>query len=213
MLRRKPVWAGLLIALGIGIALLVLPAPARAQNPTPSRIFMPMIVAGCSREMMSDWSFEAGLPNTSWVTTSTAASNILDSSSIPSPNPTHYGAWKVWLGGSDSLTESVWQTATVPAWTTTMRMSFWFVVNTQETNPLTNDHVSIQIRNSAGVPLETLYDLWDGDWGTSWAQRVITPTGNYAGQTIQLAFFAKTDSSNPTNFFIDDVSMQIGCGQ
>lgn len=212
MFLRKSHWAWLVIMLSVGVALLRQPSPAHAQNPSPSRIYLPAITVGCARELVQDPGFEAGLPNASWVTTSTAASNILDNSSIPSPTPTHSGAWKAWLGGDNSVSETVWQTITVPSWATTMQMSFWFLINTDETTVL-NDRVDIQFRNIAGAPLETPYTLWDGDAGTSWARKIVTPTGNYAGQTILLAFAATTDSLNVTNFFVDDVSVQIGCAQ
>ncbi len=183
----------------------------RAQGPTPLRIFFPMIAAGCPRSLIQDSGFEAGLPNASWATTSTVASAILDSSSIPAPIPTHNGSWKAWLGGNDLIQESVWQTMTVPAFTTGLQLVFWRRVSTQEPSPLTNDRLDVQIRDNSGTPLETLDTLWDGDAGTVWAQHTLAPVGNYAGQTIQITFIARTDSTNPTSFFIDDVSIQAAC--
>ena len=192
------------------VCLQVMNAPsAGAQGPGP--IFLPYIAANCPKLLVQDFSFETGLPNASWATTSTVASGILDNSSIPSPNPTHNGAWKAWLGGSDSVQESLWQTMTVPASTTGLQVSFWRRVSTQESNPLINDRLDVQIRNSSGVVLETLYNLFDGDAGTTWVQHTLIPSSSYAGQTIQLAFFAMTDSADPTSFFIDDVIVTAAC--
>jgi len=188
----------------------------RAQNQAAPRatvsLFLPLILKNCPAQLVQDPGFEAGLPNPSWVTTSTINSAILDSSSIPSPNPTHSGSWKAWLGGNDGVQESVWQTLTIPASANSLQLSFWRRISTNESSPLTHDRLDVLIRNSAGVPLETLYTLWDGDAGTVWTQHTLTPTGNYAGQTVQIAFWVKTDSSGPTSFFIDDVTLTVFCG-
>jgi hypothetical protein len=202
--------SSLLLLTGLALLYLTHTPTVNAQGPIPSRVFFPMIIAGCPRLLVQDSGFEA-VPNISWGISSTVGSTILDSSSIPSPNPTHSGLRKAWLGGNDSAQESVWQTMTVPASTTGMQVSFWSRVSTQETNPSTNDRLDVQIRNNSGTPLETVYTLWDGDAGTTWVQHTLSPVGNYTGQTIQIAFFAKTDATNPTSFFIDDVSVQAAC--
>jgi kumamolisin len=211
---KRSWWAVTISSCALSIALMalqLLSAPAaRAQNPAP--IFLPYVGVSCPKLLIQDSSFEAGTPNAAWAVTSTLSSAIIDSTStIPSPNPTHTGLWKAWLGGNDSVSESIWQTMTVPANTTSLQVVFWRRVTTQEPSPLINDSLQVLIRNNAGAPLETLYTLFDADAGTTWVQHTLTATGNYAGQTIQLAFLATTDTTDATNFFIDDVMVFAGC--
>ncbi|MBI5650079.1 MAG: choice-of-anchor J domain-containing protein [Chloroflexi bacterium] len=212
----KPSWIALTLASGVlGIALMALQltsAPsARAQGPAP--IYLPHIGVNCPKLLIQDPGFEAGTPNASWAVSSTLSSAIIDSTStIPSPNPTNTGLWKAWLGGNDSVSESIWQTITVPANTTSLQVSFWRRVTTQEPNPLINDSLAVLLRNTSGVPLEAaLYTLFDGDAGSTWVQHTVSAIGNYAGQTIHLAFLAQTDTTDATNFFIDDVMVFAGC--
>ena len=158
-------------------------------------------------ELVQDGGFEAGLPNPYWKTASNKSSSILDNSSIPQPNPTHSGAWKAWLGGDNDVQESLWQTITVPSGTTSLQVSFWWQVNTTEPNPLVDDRLDVQLRDSTGATvLTTMYTLFDGDANSTWVQETLSAS-SYAGQTIQIAFVADTDASYPTNFFIDDVSI------
>ncbi len=160
-------------------------------------------------ELVQDGGFEAGLPNPHWQTASNRSSSILDNSSIPQPNPTHSGAWKAWLGGDNNVQESLWQTITVPSGTASLQVSFWWLVNTNEPSPLVNDRLDVQLRDSTGATiLTTPYNLYDGDANTVWQQTTVTISASpYTGQTIQIAFVADTDASNPTSFFIDDVSV------
>jgi hypothetical protein len=188
--------------------------PTIAQGP-PQSIYLPLIAKPCvSQQLIQDSSFELGLPNASWVTTSTIASGILDDTpTIPTPNPTHTGAWKALLGGYNSIQESLYQTVTVPAGTARLQIGFWRYITTQEPSAFINDRLDIQIRDASGAILETTYILWDADanTGTSWTQHVLTPTNTYAGQTVRLVFFATIDDTDPTSFFVDDVTIQTSC--
>lgn len=172
-------------------------------NPTST----PTPAGGCtSAELIQDGGFEAGLPNPAWQTSSNVFSNILDD--LPDPPP-HSGTWKAWMGGDDLVQESLWQTVTVPADAANLEISYWWRVNTFETShPF--DTLEAQIRDTAGNPLQTLQTLTDGNAGSTWQRSTFT-VSDYAGQTIQLAFVAQTDETNPTSFFLDDVSMLATC--
>jgi hypothetical protein len=189
--------------------------PIAAQGPTTHSIYLPLIQRACvSAQLVRDSSFELGLPNADWVTTSTVASEILDNTpSIPAPNPTHTGNWKAWLVGYNSIQETLYQTLIVPPGTPRLRIGFWRYITTQESSPFINDRLDIQIRDNSGALLETLYTLWDGDanGGTTWTQHILTPTNPYAGQTVRLVFLATTDATEPTSFFVDDVTATVMC--
>lgn len=159
-------------------------------------------------ELVRDGGFEAGLPNPAWQTSSNMFSDILDNTPAPVP---HAGSWKAWLGGDDNVQESLWQELAVPPGEGSLRVSYWWQVDTLEMAQHPFDTLEVQIRDAAGNPLQTLEALSDGNAGPTWQQSVFTVTQTYAGQTIQLAFVGQTDGSNPTSFFLDDVSVVRLC--
>lgn len=179
----------------------------RAQT-SNSRIYLPLVLRGCTPvELIQDGGFEAGLPNPVWQTSSNMFSDILDDT--PNPPP-HTGNWKAWLGGDNLIQETLWQTFTVPPDVLSLQISYWRWIDTFETShPF--DTLEVQLRDAAGTPLQTLEILTDGDAASGWQQSVLTITPAYAGQTLQLAFVAQTDDSNPTSFFLDDISVLKTC--
>lgn len=182
---------------------------AGSDVPTaPGTVYLPLVQRACAPvELIQDGGFEAGLPNPAWQTSSNVFSDILDDTPDP---PSHSGTWKAWLGGADLVQESLWQTITVPTGTVGLQVSYWWRVSTLEpTHPF--DTLTVQIRDVQGNPLEMLETLTDGDAAPDWQQSVFTITTAYAGQTIQLAFVAETDDTNPTSFFVDDVSVLKMC--
>lgn len=208
-----------LIGVSLALALIAFAVLSRSpQAPIASAngratftVYLPIVLknTGCGT-LTRDGGFEAstsGTANPYWQTTTNVTRTIFDNSSIPVPNPTHGGAWKVWLGGDNLLQQNLTQTLSIPTGTTNLQISFWWLVDTAETNPQGFDVVNIQIRDNAGVVQETLHHLFDLDGTDVWTQKIVTATQSYAGQSIQLAFNASTDSVNPTSFFIDDVSM------
>lgn len=156
---------------------------------------------------MLDGGFEAGLPSTAWQTSSSAFCDILDDSPDPAARS---GSWKAWLGGSDSVTETLRQTFTIPAGAGPVQVSYWWRVSTLEAaHPF--DELSVEIQDTSSNTLQMLETLTDGDASDNWQQSVFTLPATYAGQTIQLAFVATTDDSAPTSFFVDDVSALTTC--
>lgn len=157
-------------------------------------------------DLLQDGGFEAGLPNPAWQTSSNVFSDILDD--LPDPAP-HSGTWKAWMGGDNLIQENLWQALNVPADSASLEVTYWWRVDTFETNhPF--DTLKVQIRDAAGSPLQTLETLTDGDASQTWQQSSFAVTG-YAGQAIQVAFAVQTDDTGPTSFFLDDVSVLNTC--
>lgn len=219
MLRRSATALNLLHCIALILALLVVWLVALPENQggtaagsgvptTPVTVYLPLVQRACVPvELIQDGGFEAGLPNPAWQTSSSTFSDILDDTPDPPP---HSGTWKAWLGGADLVQESLWQTITVPTGTVGLQVNYWWWVSTLEpSHPY--DTLMVQIRDVEGNLLEELETLTDGDAAPDWQQSVFTITTAYAGQTIQLAFVAETDDTNPTSFFVDDVSVLKTC--
>ncbi len=203
--------ARILLLLSLFLSAIASPAgTVSAQPATPATqwsIFMPLAGTICAgAELLDDTGFEAGLPNATWQTTSNVFSDILDDSAFI---PAHSGTWKAWLGGDNLVQESVWQTFTVPSGLQGLRISYWWRIDTLEpSHPF--DTLQVQLRNGAGVALQTLEALDDGDASGIWKESSFVISG-YSGQTVQLAFVAQTDATRPTSFFVDDVSVVKTC--
>lgn len=118
----------------------------------------------------------------------------------------HNGSSSAYLGGYNNAVDLIYQTVTIPSTATNVTLTFWTYVSTTETSH-PYDYLYSQIRNTSGSVLATLLTLNDGT-ATGWVQRSFNLL-NYKGQTIQIAFKGTNDSSNPTDFFVDDVSLQI----
>lgn len=217
---HRPRVLGLIISsFGMAMAALVMvvyapqPPAATAAGRASQFNYLPLVMKnyGCaSGTLIQDGGFEASMSGTTnpyWKITSNIPRSIFDNSSIPQPNPTHSGIWKAWLGGDNALSQTLTQTLSVPSGATSLQASVWWLVNTTEPNPSGLDHMEMEILDGSGSLQETLYHFKDVDQGSSWAQKIITATQAYAGQTIQLAFAASTDPTNVTSFFIDDVNV------
>ncbi len=197
----------LFIVVAIGIAFSLI-SPNVAAGQYSYYAFLPIVRFECApAELVSDGSFEAGLPNSHWFISSSVGSDVLDDTAIP---PAWHGSWKAWLGGDDSVHEVLSQTIYIPPVVSQLHVRYWQQISTIDGGG--SDVLSLTLRSAAGVPLQVLDWLTDQQAGTTWQQRAITiPATSYAGQSLQLVFEAVNDSSFPTSFFIDNVSIIATC--
>jgi hypothetical protein len=57
--------------------------------------------------------------------------------------------------------------------------------------------------------LATLGTLSNLNRGTAYATFSVNAPMTFAGQTVKLMFRSTTDSSNNTNFFVDDIAVNV----
>lgn len=153
---------------------------------------------GTTTEEIVNGGFESG--STSWTQSSSGGYQIVDTTKP------HTGADSAFLAGYNNASDSIYQSVSIPSTATKATLSFWTYVSTQETTHA-YDYFYAKLRNSSGSALTTLLTLNDGT-ASGWVQHTYDVT-SYKGQTIQVYFNATNDSSNPTDFFVDDVSLQV----
>ncbi|WML49039.1 protease pro-enzyme activation domain-containing protein [Neobacillus sp. PS3-34] len=153
---------------------------------------------GTVTELITNGGFESG--QSPWTESSTGGYQLIDTS-----RP-HTGSSSAYLNGYNSSTDTIYQTVTIPSTATSATLTFWTYVSTTETSHA-YDYLYAQVRNTSGSALSTLLTLNDGT-ATGWVQRSYSLL-NYKGQTVQIAFKGTNDSSNPTDFFVDDVSLKV----
>jgi hypothetical protein len=177
--------------------------------------------AACSgaSDLIVDGGFESatdsGIVAPGWVVTpSPGSSHWLIIKNGPYAHAgTTYGS----LGGVD-YTQYDWllQTVTIPANATVANLTGWVNVTTQESAGSTAyDVLWIAIYDLSGNPIATLRQLSNLD-----APLSNNTLGNYfqvgpfdltayKGSSVQIGLVALTDSSYPTTFLVDDVSLQV----
>ena len=115
----------------------------------------------------------------------------------------HAGAYSAYLGGYNNATEALNQLVTVPANGT---LRYWWYMTTQESGSTVWDRLQVRVLNASGALLATLRTWSNASGAGLWRQDALT-LGAYAGQQVRIEFRATTDSSLPSSFFVDDVSL------
>ncbi len=169
---------------------------------------------GGGTELITDGGFESATasgntaPGWTGTTTTSGQNTIIKGGSYPHSG-TNYGNLGVANNGNDTLT----QTVTIPAGTAPS-LSFWVNIVTQETTTATvYDTLAVEIHNSSGTLLSTPLTLSNlnatssNNTNGTYFQPAAVNLSTYAGQTIKITFHASCDSTLPTTFRIDDVSL------
>ncbi|MGY4517375.1 Ig-like domain-containing protein [Lysobacter sp. HA18] len=151
-------------------------------------------------ELVKNGGFESG--TTSWTATS---GDITNSSTYAA----HGGTYKLWLNGYGSAaTDYGYQTIAIPSTATTVTLSFWLRVASDETTTTSAyDTLKVQLRNSSNTVLTTLATYSNLNKGSTYVQKTFD-VSSYRGQTVRVYFEGVEGSQVATSFLVDDVSLQ-----
>jgi PKD repeat protein len=161
-------------------------------------------VAGCtSSQLLGNPGFETGTPAPWTATTGVVSNNTTE--------PARTGSWKAWLDGYGTThTDTLAQTVSLPTGCTNYKFNFYMHIDTAETTTTTKyDTLKLQVLDTAGNVLSTLYTYSNLNANTGYTLHSFTTLGSYAGQTITLKFTGTEDSQKQTSFVIDDTSMNV----
>lgn len=161
---------------------------------------------GGATQLIVDSGFENGTTTTPWTLTA----GVICSNSTCSGETSHTGTWFAWLDGYGTThTDTATQTVAIPAGKTTATLSFYLHINTAETTKTTAyDTLTVQVLNTSGTVLGTLATYSNLNAATGYVQRSFNMAA-YIGQTVQLKFTGKEDSSLATSFVLDDVTLTV----
>jgi subtilase family serine protease len=152
---------------------------------------------GTQSQLIQNGGFENG--TSPWVESSSGGYQLIDST-----NP-HTGNDSAYLGGYNNANDSIYQKISVPSTASSVTLSYWTDVETTETSHA-YDFLKVQVRNTSGKVLKTLQTQSDAT-ASGWKSQSFDLSA-YKGQTVEVNFVATNDYSNPTDFFVDDVSVQ-----
>lgn len=183
----------LLLVLGLTLPVLAAARVSGGGRPAPSRV-----AQGDCRELVQDGGFEAG--GVGWE--QHGLYQMVD------PTYPHSGQQGVWLGALNDVSEWINQDLTLPPDTSSITLQFWWALMTEEHPGPPFDYLRAQLYQPDGTTAITTTTTIDDKSAYDWHWNLATAELSlYAGQAVELRFWATTDGTNPTNFFIDDVSI------
>jgi uncharacterized membrane protein len=175
---------------------------------------------GGGSELITDGGFESATSSGNSAPGWTATTNISGRKVIVYHGAyPHTGSNYANEGGSNRERDTLIQMVSVPVGTTSAPVTFWANIVTQETTTTRKyDYLYVEVHNSSGTLLSTLKTLSnldatsDGNTNGTYFQVSAGDLSTWAGQTIRLEFRSTADSSLPTTFRIDDVSVMTNGG-
>ncbi len=153
-------------------------------------------VNACAERVVNG-GFEAGV--TGWEPTTNGPFALVG------PALPHTGALGAILGARDNADDRLEQAITLPAGKTATLRFWWHMLTEEPDHPW--DTLEVTIKPAGSTESIRLIRITDGDIQGQWREAVFSLSA-YAGQTIELSFRGETDANQPTEFYVDDVSVQ-----
>ncbi len=119
----------------------------------------------------------------------------------------HSGTGYTVLGYYNYASGAEYQTVSIPSGHPA-NLTFWLNVTSDEGTTTAYDYLRVEVRNTSGTLLATLGSYSNRDKTTlgSYSQKSFS-LASWRGQTVRLQFRVTTDSTLPTSFRLDDVSL------
>lgn len=156
-------------------------------------------------QLLGNPDFEQG--HTIWTETTKFSGILLNNASSP-PISAESGTWLAWMGSAVSYQDYLFQTLTVPADVTALRIKGYYVVGTNETGAAAFDTANLQIYvGSTLTSLHTFSNL-DDNGSSAWRSFSYAISSPFAGQAIKFQITSSNDYSNVTNFFFDNLRLE-----
>jgi hypothetical protein len=153
-------------------------------------------LAGCT-ELIVNGGFEAG--EVGWTQFSAQGLNL-----ISDYNP-RTGTMGAYLAGTDNADDRLSQSLILPASPISITLRFWWSIATEETDGAF-DTLTVSLLRPDGSLLADLLTADNSAPVNVWQEAVLDLSA-YAGQAVTLRFWARTDATLSTDFYLDDVSV------
>ena len=176
---------GILALVVFLFAAAVVPASAETQD-----------VNACVERVVNG-GFEAGV--TGWEPTTNGPFALVG------PALPRTGALGAILGARNNADDRLEQAIALPAGKAATLRFWWHMLTEEPDHPW--DTLEVTIKPAGAAESIRLVRITDGDIQGQWREAVFSLSA-YAGQTVELSFRAQTDANQPTEFYVDDVSVQ-----
>lgn len=168
------------------LTLLAWPSPAAADPAAPTT---------CN-ELLINGAFEEGV--TGWAQASAGGYPL-----ISAFNP-RSGQWGAYLGGSNHADDRLSQTLTLPSNATSITLSWWWSLESEDTLP--NDTLRVRLLRPNGAVLAELWQVDNTAAASLWDRAAVDLT-SFAGQQVVVRLQGVTDAANLSDFYVDDLSL------
>jgi hypothetical protein len=160
-------------------------------------------------QLLANPAFDSG--NVVWVEDSDSTSQIITNQSALTTITAHTAPYLAWLGGYDDAFDDLYQTVTIPAGATSISLSFYYAVRTDEVGSGIYDTVEAYTFDPmVGASSYQVHATFNDDTAVpNWTRYTTSLPLTLAGKTIEVGFLATTDSVDTTSFFIDSVSLEV----
>lgn len=162
-------------------------------------------VTNASGEVVANGGFESG--QSPWREATTPSQQLVASGTA------HSGTMATKLCGVNSCNHEIWQVVSIPASFTSLTLTYWYNIQTQETSTACNDTFRSAIRTTMGIAITIPQHLCNTSKTNGWVQESVDVTSalqSYAGKQVEVYFQATTNASAPTTTYVDDVSLVTG---
>lgn len=123
---------------------------------------------------------------------------------IGSTGTQHGGVGSAYLGGANNEVSSISQTISIPSNAHSAELSFWYKFDRTDCG---NDDFSLKINGAVVKYFNLCNDLASGDW-----TRGTIALDAYIGTSPTILFEATCDWANPSDVYVDDVSVYVCAG-
>lgn len=125
----------------------------------------------------------------------------------------HTGTFSAWLCGYNFCNDQLWQTVTLPSSFSQVTLTYWVFIDTQEApgSPCVDTFRS-RMRTSGGSTIVQAQSACNTNATNSWVFKSFDLTSalrSFAGQRVQVYFQGTTNSTRPSDFFVDDVALTV----
>jgi hypothetical protein len=180
--------------------------PADAPTVTPPDAYQCTVM---TRQLLTNPVLDLSPAGTGWVLQNINNTYPIVTSDGIAP---HSAPYKAWMGGfvapaGQMVTDILYQDVTVPAGTTQLRLTGYYIVGTQETGTTVYDTAQVGLTQTNGTPIETAIALSNATPVATWTVLDKVFGGNLSGQTIRLRLTSSNDDSFNTNFFFDTLAL------
>jgi len=161
-----------------------------------------------SMQILSNPGFDAA-GSIAWTETTLSSSTIItpDSAlmSLKAQSPSNLA----WLGGYDNAKDDLSQVVAIPAGATSITLSFYYAIATQESSPGIYDTLDVYVYDPSAAK-ETAVAAFNDNMSTpNWTRFTATLPLSLAGKTVQVGFRASLGATKNTNFFLDSVALDV----
>lgn len=157
-------------------------------------------------QLLGNPGFETGSASPWTVTSTHSPVNVVEDTSA---EPARTGSYDAWLDGwGAATTDTVAQSATIPAGCANASFSFYLHIDTAETGSTAYDTLKVQVLSSSGTVLSTLATFSNVNAAGGYTQHTYSLAA-YAGQNVTVKFTGTEGSKLQTSFVLDDTALNV----